>query len=466
LNQSYAYDNRNRVSSITGNGKTTMFSYDTAGRLIAQTLPNGTTVTNAFDNANQLLSRVHVGQASLLASFEYTYDLSGNRTNMTTLEGANSYAYDPRNWLTSATYPDGRTQTFTYDPVGNRTRLDDSGIGVSSVLYSYDAANRLQTDVTGTMTNSYTYDNAGRLTGQTVNGQSRSYAYSFRSQMTSLTDTNGVVFTYAFDGAGDRISQSQAGCLSSRYVYDGPNVVLDLNASNQVVYAYVHGLGIDQPIERIDFINGEPRTRLVYQTDGLGSVVAMTDSGQQTAKSYSYEVFGRIRSETGNALIINRYTYTAREALGDSLGLYYYRWRVMDPSVGRFTSEDPLGFDDGINLYVYAQNSGINKLDPWGLSAEDLIDLIGQIGQAALQQSVLNSGLNACQAQEPQSSLGCYCCVISYCWKPQPGYTYNIYQFKSAIVIKKKCSEAQQMSFIGSACPSSWWYPASVFIPW
>jgi RHS repeat-associated protein len=204
-----------------------------------------------------------------------------------------------------------------------------------------------------------------RHASQTVNGQSRSHAYSFRPQMVSLTDTNSAAFSYDFDGDGNRIKQSGSGCLTARFVYDGPNVVLDLNASNEVVHAYVNGLGIDQPIERIDFVASQARVRYVYHTDGLGSVVGMTGSEQQTARSYSYEAFGKIRSETG-ALVINRYTFTGREALGDSLGLYYYRWRVMDPNVGRFTSEDPLGFVDDFSLYRYLSNSPLSGTDPRG----------------------------------------------------------------------------------------------------
>ncbi len=177
---------------------------------------------------------------------------------------------------------------------------------------------------------------------------------------------------YAFDGDGNRTKQATSGCLTEHFLYDGANVVLDLNASNQVVHAYVNGLGIDQPVERIDFLNGTQlsalSSRLVYHTDALGSVVAMTDSGQQTAKSYSYEVFGKIRSETGS-LVINRYTFTGREAVGDSLGFYYYRWRVMEPGVGRFTSEDLLGFVDGPTRYVYALIRPVDLVDPYGLSS-------------------------------------------------------------------------------------------------
>ncbi|MCG3148948.1 MAG: hypothetical protein PCFJNLEI_02400 [Verrucomicrobiae bacterium] len=99
----------------------------------------------------------------------------------------------------------------------------------------------------------------------------------------------------------------------------------------------------------------------------------MTDDLQAVAKSYTYEAFGKIRGEAGTGLLFpNRYTYTARESMGDSAGLYYYRWRVMDPNVGRFTSEDPLSFEGkDITLYRYADNNPIKFVDPFGDTCKD-----------------------------------------------------------------------------------------------
>jgi len=63
---------------------------------------------------------------------------------------------------------------------------------------------------------------------------------------------------------------------------------------------------------------------------------------------------------------LTRYTYTGREYDSDTR-LYYYRARFYDPHIGRFVSEDPIGFGGGdVNLYSYVGNNGLNYLDPFG----------------------------------------------------------------------------------------------------
>ena len=167
-----------------------------------------------------------------------------------------------------------------------------------------------------------------------------------------------------FDEEGNRIRQSLNDCLTTRFVYDGANVVAEMNASNEVIWAWINGPGLDQPVERIAFIHGTPRNRQVVHADGLGSVSALSDESGEPSQTYAYAAFGGIRARTGTDL--NRVTFTAREALGDSLGFTYYRHRVYDPNTGRFTSEDPLGFIDGANRYVYCANNPVNFTDPFG----------------------------------------------------------------------------------------------------
>jgi RHS repeat-associated protein len=51
----------------------------------------------------------------------------------------------------------------------------------------------------------------------------------------------------------------------------------------------------------------------------------------------------------------------------DESGLVYARNRYYHPQLGRFISQDPIGFAGGLNLYAYCSNDPINFTDPLGL---------------------------------------------------------------------------------------------------
>jgi RHS repeat-associated protein len=88
----------------------------------------------------------------------------------------------------------------------------------------------------------------------------------------------------------------------------------------------------------------------------------MADSNQNVITEYDYEPFGGTTA-TGLALT-NSYKFTARE--DDGTGLYYYRARYYHPALGRFVSEDLLGWS-GVGNYVYCANNPVNFIDPLGL---------------------------------------------------------------------------------------------------
>jgi RHS repeat-associated protein len=61
--------------------------------------------------------------------------------------------------------------------------------------------------------------------------------------------------------------------------------------------------------------------------------------------------------------------FTGRE-WDPETNLYYYRARYYDPKVGRFISEDPIGFDGGVNFYGYADAGPTTATDPSGLLSD------------------------------------------------------------------------------------------------
>ena len=52
--------------------------------------------------------------------------------------------------------------------------------------------------------------------------------------------------------------------------------------------------------------------------------------------------------------------------------LYYMRARYYDASIGRFISEDPIGFQGGLNLYAYVGGNPIMAVDTSGFEASSI----------------------------------------------------------------------------------------------
>ena len=60
------------------------------------------------------------------------------------------------------------------------------------------------------------------------------------------------------------------------------------------------------------------------------------------------------------------HAFTGRE-WDPETGLYYYRARYYDPKLGRFISEDPIGFAVDVNFYAYVKNNPVRWTDAYGL---------------------------------------------------------------------------------------------------
>ena len=70
-----------------------------------------------------------------------------------------------------------------------------------------------------------------------------------------------------------------------------------------------------------------------------------------------------VRSKVSNGVNpVIRFLYTGREYNVET-GNYYYRMRMMDSSVGRFSSKDPIVY---LNLYRYARNYPLYFIDCFG----------------------------------------------------------------------------------------------------
>jgi RHS repeat-associated protein len=99
--------------------------------------------------------------------------------------------------------------------------------------------------------------------------------------------------------------------------------------------------------------------------DNLDRPVMMTNNniGQTIAWQARYDPFGNPVTVT-SAITNNQRLPGQWFQIEDGLS---YNWhRTYDPTIGRYTQADPLGFVDGPNKYEYAKSSPLLKVDPNG----------------------------------------------------------------------------------------------------
>src|SRR3989344_3092549 len=112
---------------------------------------------------------------------------------------------------------------------------------------------------------------------------------------------NSEIFASGYDALGRRIFKTVDGSMT-RYVYEGVHIIasatwnMELGTWNNEK-EFIYGNSIDDPIVMLTQ-NLELRTwnAFYYHTDGLGSVVALTDADGAVARPTNMELTVRLRS--------------------------------------------------------------------------------------------------------------------------------------------------------------------------
>lgn len=326
--QNYVFEARGRIAQedrkyASGSGtKIRTFEYDDRGQLTSAQLsrvstgiecpePTGTEVINDGTNCAPTSNRV------LDASYEFHYDSAGNLRQQTdTLSGATvSGVHGTGNRITS-----WGGATFGHDADGNRTSRSAGGV-----------------------TTTYGWSAEGRLTS---------------------VSSGGTMLGYDYNAAGQPVRRTRNGVAERYFLWDGDHLMAEINASSQRVAEYVYEPGVDNPVALVTGATGIAATRYLEE-DELGNVVGVFNTA--LAQTLVYDVRGKVESITGTVADTNRLRWKGLMWEGDLTQLYYVRNRWYDPETGRFMTEDPIGLDGGLNVYVFGGNDLINLADPWGL---------------------------------------------------------------------------------------------------
>ena len=222
------YDRADRVTSISeALGSTSFLSFtytrDNAGQLASVT-PTGVTQGNETYGYNSL------NQLTTVNSPTYGYDHGDNITTI----GSATVAYDAANEATSLTQGTATT-TNTYDLRGDRTQMTPQG--GATTTYGYDQAVRLVSygsaatyayngdglrmskTVSGTTTQS-TWDLSGSLPALIVDGSTK-YVYGAGGRPLEQIDGSGTALYFHQDQLGStRALTNAAGAVAATFSYD------------------------------------------------------------------------------------------------------------------------------------------------------------------------------------------------------------------------------------------------------
>jgi RHS repeat-associated protein len=309
------------AAPAVGSAQTVAFVYDTANRRTKVTLPNTVEINYAYDNASQLSSITYKKGATTLGDLTYTYDLAGRRAVI-----GGSYA---------------RTNLPTAIPAANAV------YNVNNQQTAWGTASAL----------AHTYDLNGNLTSDGT----YTYLWNARNQLREVKQGATTVALYEYDAFGRRKQKSINGTIT-KFLYDGINFVQEQNSGGVVVANLLPGREVDELYARIKTPTTTPQTNS-FLLDHLRTVIAESDAVGAIATSYTYEPYGK--TQQADTSSDNAQRYTGREQdFGD---IYYYRARYYSTNESRFTAEDPIGKDGGINLYSYAEARPIDRIDPLGL---------------------------------------------------------------------------------------------------
>jgi RHS repeat-associated protein len=303
-------------------------------------------------------------------------------------EGTNvlAFTYDAAGQLTGVTRDGTLVESYAYDASGNRTASHRHG------GYATAAANRLTQADPWVLA----YDDEGNLLtkSNTVTGAHSTFTWDHRNRLTSvrvvdpLTSPAGTTTAYRYDGLNRRIAVVRDGQTTWTY-FDRWQPVVDYLDDETTPWAmYYYG-------ERLDELHAIWRRGegLFWTlTDHLGTPRRLLDANGVEVAALAYDSFGNPLTATGSQPAApGRFAFTARE-WDAGTGLYHHRLRYYDPDLGRFLSEDPIGFNGGDqNLYRYVRNRPLNAVDPLGLSEATEEGLLKLVAQAA-KQAICEAG--------------------------------------------------------------------------
>ena len=394
-NETIKYDSWGRIIEKSKNGLVSRFKYDHFGRLVEKR-EGGSTSKYAYDNYGRRISRVTEKGGEVLDE-RNTYDKYGRLVKTESNGETVEYVYDKKNRLSgqkmggvkveyayteygqvsrkSLIGADGKILSeikYWYSPSGNITSRLANG---KRQEYKYDAKNQLLAVIDAESklpVESYEYDANGNILQKTIKGETTTYVYDASNQLVKGVMPDGKEVLYAYDAAGRLVQEGEKsyeygwldkvtrilenGKEVARFEYHNNNQLAKVIRENGIETFEWDGLAL---IERngTKYINephtggGIPILAIGDNTEAIFADMLGTSLGVTNGNNYSQITKTSFGADSNNA---NSF-FTGKPHVED-LG-YAFLLRNYRADIGKWLSQDLLGYPNGTNNFAYCGNS-------------------------------------------------------------------------------------------------------------
>ncbi|MBU0475278.1 MAG: hypothetical protein KKF62_14085 [Bacteroidetes bacterium] len=376
----YLYNSNGFLTSVSQDGKTSTFNYNTNGRLQSTTDPMNRTESYEYDAVGRVVKQTLYNNKEIL----YSYDANGNLTSLTPpgrpahifdytavdltnnyvppivpdSAGVTKYIYNLDKQLVSTILPDSTSINITYDTTdcgcssnGKPTEINFSR---GTLFINYDTLGRLESTITPESNLlTYSYDGSLPLSiawSGAVNGTvGVIYNNDFNVVSQSINASNTVNFSYDNDGL-----LTSAGLMNYNYNMQNGLLLSSSLGNYTSSYAYDNTGNIDTFTTKY---NTTDLFKTVYEKDSLSRITKITETieGVSTETEYRYNQIGYLVEVKQNGIVSTQYSYDNN---GNRLMTIKNPMTTNDTLLAVYDNQDRM-LTNGTESYIYGKRGNL-----------------------------------------------------------------------------------------------------------
>ncbi|MBI4702425.1 MAG: hypothetical protein HY744_15000 [Deltaproteobacteria bacterium] len=344
---SRSYDSLGRLDIVTDPlGRTTQYARDLAGRVVAETRPDGAVVARSYGPTGKMTSVAPPGRPAHLLEYSPVDLLQSYRPpELGSGPMATVTSHDLDRSIAAVLRPGGVRIEYGYDPAG---RVASVATAAGTVSRSYDAQTGLLSALGGPagVGLGFAHD-ASLLTGASWSGPVaasvvREHDDLLRTASELVNGGHAVSFSYDADGllvaAGELVLER-----------DAQSGLLRGTTLGSVVSTTGHS-GYGELDHQFVTAGGTPVFEVSYTRDLLGRIVEKTETvqGHTSTTIYGYDLAGRLERVTRDGHVAAEYAYDPN---GNRLG----RTTPLLTELANYDAQDRL-FSHGSLTFQYTDN--------------------------------------------------------------------------------------------------------------